>query len=417
MTRTLHFFIVLALGVGVIFLTSCASTPPVLPTETLTVDYTETLVAEAVKGTIIADAVVGTVSAIQSLTPLPTGTSLPTETPTSTSTPTVTLNSNSDEEKVLSAVAATFVAEAVGTIIATSLAAVESAKVAIPTRVTRDPLLGLAINPWLEGHAPSIEDLNNLGAGWVRFVVYDDKLDQLGEVLRRYRKAGFGVILVVNQETFPQNGENFWNYTARFAQGISELVTAHGHQVAAWEIWNEPEDSREWKYLSEDDYLVLLEKSYDKIKEVSPQTVVLATGYAGAVNTIRGENREVLGQRLRCDGYVYHPYGEKVDGFPSQYLGVMTETLSAVYQTTGVPIWVTEFGVPLEHLGEEAEADQARYLTRAVAEFRQLSFVRVAIYFAWTDLNHRDNGDRYGLVDANGRRRAVYHAFSWLTYQ
>ncbi|MDP2874234.1 MAG: glycosyl hydrolase [bacterium] len=296
------------------------------------------------------------------------------------------------------------------------------AEIATPTVASvtvRDPLLGVGIHPWKAGHSPTLEEINELGIGWVRFVAYADRLAGLGDVLANFDRFGVRVILVVNQETFPRKGdENFDNYANRFSSEFARLVSAHDQQVAAWEVWNEPDDPKPWKHLKEADYLLLLELCFKKAKALSPQTVVLATGYAGGVNLLRGENHVVVGKKVRCDGYVYHSYGERVGNFPAHYNGPMISSLTAAHAATGVPIWVTEFGAPLEDfevLGGDAEEHQAEYLRRAVEEARGLSFVQTMIYFGFVDLDNEEKAQKYGLLTLGFEKRAAYQTFASLT--
>lgn len=368
-----------ALGLGVVILAACASsgglvnsvpapaatTPTLSQEERISTAVAETvsvMAAEKTREARIEAAVVDTVSAIRSSytktpTPTPTLTSLPSPTPSSTSSP----------------------------------------------KVVRDSLLGVGVHPWKPGHFPSSEQVDELGLGWVRFVAYREHLGDLGNVLDQFNRWGIKVILVVNQETILPNGENSENFANRFSGEVARLVQAYGSQVAAWEIWNEPEGTG----LAEQEYLTLLERCYDKVKVLAPEAVLLGSGYAPAVNA----------DRIRCDGYAYHLYQQNIAGWPGHFYHEMN--LEVIHDQVGVPLWITEFGAPVESfasLDGNAEEWQAEYLARLVGEMRQLPFVRSAVYFGFVDLDNGEKYHRYGLLTLDGRKRPTYGIFSRLTH-
>ncbi len=376
-------FALVAIGLGVVILAACAdssndilgvmATPTVDSGPAATATAVERLIRTAVAATVvelrIQTQVAATVKAARTATA-----AAYTVTPTATATP----------------------------------ASTETTTPTATSVVVRDPLLGVGIHPWKEGHSPTLEEINELGIGWVRFVAYADHLAELGDVLANFDRFGVKVILVVNQETLPRGGdENIENYTNRFSSEFAQLVSTHGSKVAAWEVWNEPEDGGlVGKHLSREDYLTLLERCFDRAKVVSPETMLLGSGYAEFVNA----------DRLRCDGYAYHVYGQRFNGFPENYHHAIN--LEAVHNQTGVPLWITEFGAPLEDftaLGGDPEEWQAKYLTAAVQAFRQSSFVKVACYFGWVDLNNEEKSQAYGLLNSSFKKRKAYETFGFLT--
>lgn len=380
-----------AIGLGGIILAACASssndvsgvlaTPS--PTALSEADIVATVIAEAFAtptatevsaGSIVASVFATLEAGKPTVTRTPMPASTPTARPTETSTP-------------------------------TAITAPAPAEAAIPPRAQD---LGICINPWIDGHAPSLEELSELGVGWVRFVAYEAELPRLSDVLARYKGAGLRTILVVNQETFPQKEESPWLYVERFSGLFGELVQTHSRLVDAWEIWNEPEDKLRWKHLSEETYIHLLELCFSKAKRVDPETTILATGYLDFLR-LKGVPR---------DGGAFHPYGQKVNGFPPNYVGYY-ESLRVPFLHADVPLWLTEYGASLESLqglGMEPEEAQAEYLKRMVREVRKLGpeVVKVAVWFSWTDLDNHEEKKLYGLVDKDGNRRKAYYALAKL---
>lgn len=391
--KNLSAAIVLALAVllGVIILAACANSSSNNISGALatpTVDHGPAETATAVERS-IEDAVAATVMELKIQTKVEatvqaartaTAAAQPTVTPTATSTP-----------------ARLFVGQAPSATPTFS-----------PTRLVRAQDLGICINPWIEGHAPTLEQLDELGVGWVRFVAYGAELPRLGDVLAQYKGAGLRTILVVNQETFPQKEDSPWLYVERFSALFEGLVRSHGSLVDAWEVWNEPEDRQMWKHLSEETYSHLLELCFNKAKKINSGTIILATGYLDFLRL-----REVP-----RDGGAFHPYGHQAEGYPPTFERYY-EDLRVPFLHADVPLWLTEFGASLESLrglGVEPEEAQAQYLESMVGEVRRLGpeVVKVAVWFSYTDLDNGEEKKLYGLVDKDGNRRKAYYALAQL---
>jgi Tol biopolymer transport system component len=176
---------------------------------------------------------------------------------------------------------------------------------------------------------------------------------------------------------------------ADFARFMEALTSRYKGQVAAYEIWNEPNLDYEWGYLEPDParYTALLQAAYQAVKAVDPDALVISGGLAttgdgsatatGDLDFLQGMYD--AGARGYFDALGSHPYAF---GHDPDYEDPWGLSLSRAAQQRDVmiangdaetPIWITEAGWVLhtnwnlvEH--EEIavdEAQQAEYLVRA----------------------------------------------------
>jgi hypothetical protein len=181
---------------------------------------------------------------------------------------------------------------------------------------------------------------------------------------------------------------------ADFAGFMRTLATRYKGQVAAYEIWNEPNLNYEWGYLAPDPagYTALLKAAYGAVKEVDPDALVVSGGLATTGDgspTALGDLAFLQGMydagaRGYFDALGSHPYAF---GHDPDYVDPWGLSLSRVARQREVmvangdaetPIWITEAGWILHsswNLGEHQtsavnEAQQAEYLVRAYQKTR-----------------------------------------------
>jgi hypothetical protein len=176
---------------------------------------------------------------------------------------------------------------------------------------------------------------------------------------------------------------------ADFARFMEALAGRYKGQVAAYEIWNEPNLDYEWGYLEPDPagYTALLQAAYQAVKAVDPDALIISGGLAttGDGSPTAAGDLDFLqsmydaGARGYFDALGSHPYAF---GHDPDYEDPWGLSLSRAVQQREVmianadaetPIWITEAGWVLhtnwnlvEH--EEIavhEAQQAEYLVRA----------------------------------------------------
>jgi hypothetical protein len=158
-----------------------------------------------------------------------------------------------------------------------------------------------------------------------------------------------------------------WNVAARF-----------GDRVDAWEIWNEPDQPLlacgEDGYnpgMPSDYYGILLRDAYLAIRDAGAQGPVI-TGGLDSGNVLYIVDAGTAAGGIWADGVSIHPYGVVPDPSwcpdPGEDLNCDWGTLGGKVDEysgwTGLPVWITEWGVKTTDT-----VHAARYLTSGYAAF------------------------------------------------
>ncbi len=191
-----------------------------------------------------------------------------------------------------------------------------------------------------------------------------------------------------------------------FANFMTVLATRYKGQVAAYEIWNEPNLDYEWGYRPPDPlaYTEMLKAAYTAVKRVDPEALIISGGLAttGAGSETAYGDLDFLqgmydaGAKGYFDALGSHPYayGRSPDERDMWGLSfARVEEQHQVLQSNGdgdTPIWITETGWVLQNswnLDEHEtigvnEALQAEYLTQAyIKAQRDWPFVKALFLF------------------------------------
>ncbi len=193
---------------------------------------------------------------------------------------------------------------------------------------------------------------------------------------------------------------------ADFANFMTALATRYKGQVAAYEIWNEPNLDYEWGYVKPDPaaYTAMLKTAYSAVKKADPNALVISGGLAttgdgsatayGDLAFLQGMYN--AGAKGYFDAFGSHPYayGHNPDDVNPDGLSLSRVVEQhRVMQANGdgnTPIWITETGWVLQtnwDLGEHTasgvtEAQQADYVARAYAKAgREWPFVQAIFLF------------------------------------
>jgi hypothetical protein len=213
--------------------------------------------------------------------------------------------------------------------------------------------------------------------------VYDDSLNLAAE-------SGFGIIgMLLTPPRWARDPaclDNFWcppanvNEFAEFAAWMVERYDSDGVQdapgsprIAAWEIWNEPNDTALWPDISADPnarklrYGQMLVAAYAAIKAADPTATVLIGGvyiYDGSctnnlcdgfnfLNAAGGVFQQLPNARQAFDVFAIHPYIPTDRPDAPQIPGVITvegriiqsrNWLNNDIGRPDAPIWITEIG-------------------------------------------------------------------------
>jgi hypothetical protein len=283
-------------------------------------------------------------------------------------------------------------------------------------------LAGLAIDPGARDFVlPSTDELRALGVRWIRYLVTQQfqNLDtgqnsELDFVIDRYRDLGVNILLLINAETvggaIPSAHSADWQlYNQRMADVAQKIAAYYRGKINAIEVFNEPESNN----VTADDYAALLSACYPKIKAVSDVTVVSS-------GICCGLNHDYLKRVIQLapnmfDFVSWHPYGLRVEGYPSADWGMgdLRDSVVRARAIAGKPLWLTELGAEINYQWpSNSEQCVAEYLKRCYSLFRFLGsdVVAHAFWFTW-----RNWGEGWGLCDNSGNRRPAWYALQQQT--
>jgi hypothetical protein len=277
---------------------------------------------------------------------------------------------------------------------------------------------------------PSVQDIRDLGADWVRFTFKDPQeanqpttFSDYDQLIHDLHQAGIHILLILSYETYP-NWPRYvpdhpqpaaWHaYTPKFATRCRQIAAHYGSQVSAYEIWNEP-DHQEGDYnprVRAEFFGPLLKAAYEAVRAESDATVVmggLASGQPPYVTQVMASTSGVL----HADGVGVHPYGRRPDpdwpppdsnGNPWG-AGVLADLINAYHQVAQKPIWVTEVGI-----NAPQESFQAEFVRRTYRASDQEPMAKIAPYTFWYCWSH-GMGQEFGLVGPSGQKRPAYDEF------
>ncbi len=188
---------------------------------------------------------------------------------------------------------------------------------------------------------------------------------------------------------------------------LAELARRYGNELAAIEIWNEPDYAGE-NYLAGPDkageYAGLLKAAYPAIKAADPNIAVLAGSLVGS-NGVFLRDLYADGIKGYYDGLAVHFYTLTLTALRS---------IHAIQLENGdnTPLWLDEFGFPSCAPTSAQEAEQS-CVTQGIQATDIANIVHSAVrlpYVASTILYKlRDTaGNEFGVLSANGARKPAF---------
>jgi hypothetical protein len=283
----------------------------------------------------------------------------------------------------------------------------------------RDDRFGVAVPPG--GAWPDAHELRALGVGCVRGTVTD--FEQFEAALHGVPRD-VRVIAMLGVEHLSIDGEPAgllaWDavvraFAARFGSRVWALECLSG--------WNE-------RGLSPAAAVGCARNAGRILREAGAEIVCLlgaATGpdwlpsLQAAARLLSAADRELV------RGAAFHLHGRNARGFPGfnhgRYdHGEIDIAVQNAHDVIQLPIWATEFGVPLQQAG--GEGGQARYVRDALDLLGALprEVLAAATYFCWQDAprgRHQQHGHAFGLrrapmegTDLAGEPRRGWHTFA-----
>ncbi len=256
------------------------------------------------------------------------------------------------------------------------------------------------------------DTVSDLGARWVRVELVDystgTELDpaaaaRFGGVLDDYHARGMGVLVIVDYASLGGNAGwgtsgpcGDWDgWRAAWNARLQRVAERFGARIDAWQIWNEPDHPLapcgSGGYnpgIPAGDYGVLLRDAYTAIRNGGSAAPVITGGLdSGQVSYVHAAAAAAGG--LYADGVSIHPYGVPPDASwcpdPGEDLncewGTLGGKVDEYHAATGLPVWITEFGIrtlDTQHA--------AHYLAAAYAAFEsRAAVVPHAFFFCESD--------------------------------
>lgn len=256
----------------------------------------------------------------------------------------------------------------------------------------------------------------------------------LAAFLQRAQDEGISVYLMVSgspcwaaADAAKQCAWQQWDRSAPpanpsdYANVMAELVRRHGHQVVAWEIWNEPNIGRFWTNPNSAEYTRLLAAASQAIKAQQWNATVLGGAIAGTDHAFL-LGMYANGAAQHYDALSIHPYaGTRSPNDCTLYMssfhcGVEGMRALMLHNNDYKPMWFSEFGwSSFGGHGGVGEYKQTEYLQKSIARIQQWDFVAVATWYNLVDTSFDQSAAQHehqmGLFRENNQPKSAAY---WL---
>lgn len=291
--------------------------------------------------------------------------------------------------------------------------------------------------------APTQAAIQDIGARWVRleFRWYEGQpskgafdaqtLEKWDRAVATSQDAGAKIVAMVHRAPGWASASDS-TYAppqdpADYAAFMRFLAERYRGKVAAWEIWNEPNNDRFWPSGPDPAaYVSLLKAGYGAVKAVDPASLVVFGGLSQNDYSFV-EAAYDAGAKGHFDVMNVHPYpgphapeewylsdGRIAKGTFTGYREVRASMLA---RGDDKPIWLTEFGWSTTSTDAwgVTPAQQADFLTRAYCLLEQDPYVQVALWYNLRNNHWDQDADRWetqlGLLNTTFERKPSYDAY------
>lgn len=274
----------------------------------------------------------------------------------------------------------------------------------------------------------TLELIKRMGASWIRDELYWGNVESekgkfsFPEYYDAYMKAA-GELGIRPLVIFNYSNRHYDNGLAphteegrkAFARYCRELMERYGQICRHWEVWNEPNIGFWTPKPNPEDYTNLLKVTYQTVKSVDPEAVVVGVCTAG---TDLGFIEEVLkrGGGKFMDAISVHPYRYPRSPEATDFVGEMQRLKNMLdkYGAGHLKVWITEFGYPTHITGGTPQWMSAAYVVRTFLWALTLPFIeRLFVY------DFQDDGEdptynefNFGLIRFDGSPKVGYAAFN-----
>lgn len=196
-----------------------------------------------------------------------------------------------------------------------------------------------------------------------------------------------------------------------YANFMSQVATRYGKTISAYEVWNEVNCVCFYDPISPASYAQLLQAAYPAIKAADPTATVIAAGL-GSVFTVNGITMNPVdyvnamyaaGAKGFFDALAFHPYQETLkfsdgEGVPLSPLTQIQKIydLMAANGDGALKIWITEYGVPTDHVSEHT---QAEYIKDLIDAWQTMTFG--GPLFIYTTRDDQPGSGKFGVFYAD----------------
>jgi Cellulase (glycosyl hydrolase family 5) len=213
--------------------------------------------------------------------------------------------------------------------------------------------------------------------------------------------------------TSRRNGANAWppSNPASYAGFVAFLASRYGTQLAAIEVWNEPDEANEAYFAGPQKpahYAAVLQAAYPAIKAANPSVPVLAGALVGSNGVFL---RELYAAGIK--GYY--------DGLAVHYYNLTLGSLRSIHEVQLAngdtkPLWLDEFGWtscwPAQRLEQEqacvTQKTQALNLANTYRSLARTPWVAAAVSYKLQDSHNED----FGLISPSGAHKPAFTAFA-----
>jgi hypothetical protein len=206
---------------------------------------------------------------------------------------------------------------------------------------------------------------------------------------------------------------NAWppNDPATYATFVAFLAQRYGAQLAAIEVWNEPDQANQNYFAGPEKpqrYAAILRAAYPAIKKVNPTVPVLAGSLVGSNGVFL---RALYAAGIK--GYY--------DGLSVHYYNLVLASVRAIHETQlangdNKPLWLNEFGWtscwPRRRTQQEqacvSQATQAANMADAFHALAHTRYIAADIIYGLQDSAAED----FGVLNPNGTRKPSFAALA-----
>lgn len=196
-----------------------------------------------------------------------------------------------------------------------------------------------------------------------------------------------------------------------YADFMTQVATRYGKTISAYEVWNEVNCVCFYDPVSPSSYAQLLQAAYPAIKAADPTATVIAAGL-GSVFTFGGVTMNPVdyvnamyaaGAKNFFDALAFHPYHEGLkfsdgEGVPLAPLTQIQNIydLMVANGDAAKKIWITEYGVPTDHVSEHT---QAEYIKDLINTWQTMTFG--GPLFIYTTRDDQPGSGKFGVFYAD----------------